>query len=221
MKICELFTSVQGESTYAGLPCTFIRLAGCNLRCSYCDTRYSFGDGRGMDTDEIISYVKSAGIPLVEVTGGEPLMQGEETRQLVKRLLDDGYTVLIETNGSYGIQDLDRRAVVILDIKTPGSGVTGCACGSGEWRVNDPSNFSLLKKTDEVKFVIVDRRDYEWARRTVQTYDLAGKCTVLFSPVPGMIEPRDLVAWILQDRLPVRLNLQIHKYIFGPEQRGV
>lgn len=227
MKVCELFTSIQGESTYAGLPCTFIRLSGCNLRCLYCDTLYAFEEGRDMQEDEILDFVRAAGLPLVELTGGEPLMQGSSVLMLMKRLLDEGYAVLLETNGSYSVKDVDRRAAIILDVKTPGSGMEedgSARSGAGEgpgWLVNDPSNFAVLKKDDEVKFVITGRADYEWSKDMIERYALASVCKVLFSPAPGMLEPRELVKWILDDRLPVRLNLQLHKIIFGAGERGV
>lgn len=212
MKICELFISIQGEASYAGLPCTFLRLTGCNLRCSYCDTRYAFEEGSEMRVDEIMAYVRTAGVPLVEVTGGEPLLQGLELLTLVSRLLDAGYTVLIETNGSFSIRDIDRRAVIILDVKTPGSGMEGS---------NDLSNFPYLKPVDEVKFVICSRDDYVWARDMVGAHALTALCTVLFSPASGMVDARKLSEWIIEDRLRVRLNLQMHKYIFGINERGV
>lgn len=212
MKVCEIFTSIQGESSYAGLPCTFVRLSGCNLRCRYCDTRYAFVEEKDMSVEEILDRVQNAGFSLVEITGGEPLLQGNDTLGLITKLLDSGHEVLVETNGSQDISSIDRRARVILDIKTPGSGM------SGEMKL---PNIDHLKSTDEVKFVICDRGDYEWARGVVEEYHIDEKCTVLFSPAFGMLDPRDLAAWILGDRLRVRLNLQLHKYIWGPEERGV
>jgi 7-carboxy-7-deazaguanine synthase len=212
LKVCEIFTSIQGESTFAGLPCTFVRLAGCNLRCLYCDTRYSYQNGIEMTIEDIIGHVKLAGVNLVEITGGEPLMQKEDTLALTRNLLDEGYEVLIETNGSMSIQGIDKRAVIILDVKTPGS------CMSNEM---DFSNFDHLKPSDEVKFVICDRADYDWSRNIITTFRLKGRAKILFSPALGMIEPRQLAGWIVEDRLGVRLNMQIHKYIFGPGERGV
>jgi 7-carboxy-7-deazaguanine synthase len=211
MKICEIFTSVQGESTYAGLPCTFVRVTGCNLRCTYCDTTYAYEDGEELSIDEIVERVRGAGVSLVELTGGEPLL-AEGAHELVSRLLDLGLRVLVETNGSVSIRDIDPRAVLIMDVKTPGSG----ECGS-----TDLANIELLKETDEVKFVLTDRKDYEWAREFIDTHGLTERCAVLFSPAFGILEPRELAGWILQDRLDVRLNLQLHKYIFGPDARGV
>ncbi len=212
MKVCEMFTSIQGESSYAGLPSVFIRLSGCNLRCSYCDTEYAFEEGEEISVDEILGFVEGAGIPLVEITGGEPLMQRQELKILIGVLLDKGHRVLIETNGSQSIKDLDMRAVIILDIKTPGSGMD---------TKNDFSNIEYLKPADEIKFVISDRKDYDWSKEILEKYDLGGRCPVLFSPAIGKLEPRELVNWILEDRLPVRLNLQLHKYIFGLNERGV
>lgn len=212
MKVCEMFTSIQGESSYAGLPCTFIRLSGCNLRCSYCDTQYSYEEGREIAVDDILAYVKGEGIPLVEITGGEPLMQRQGLQILISRLLDDGYMVLVETNGTKSIKNIDVRTVIILDIKTPGSGMNDR---------NDLSNIEYLKPSDEVKFVISGREDYEWSKRIIDSHDLGSRCMVLFSPATGRLEPRELIAWILEDRLQVRLNLQVHKYIFGPNERGV
>lgn len=212
MKVCETFTSIQGESTYAGLPCTFVRLTGCNLRCLYCDTQYSYDNGIEMTVGDIIGRVRQAGVKLVEITGGEPLLQKEETLLLTRDLLDGGYEVLIETNGSRSIQDIDKRAVIVLDVKTPGSRM------SDEM---DFSNFDHLKPSDEVKFVICDRADYDWAKAVVAEFGLAGKAKLLFSPALGMLHPRQLAKWIVEDRLAVRLNTQIHKYIFGPNERGV
>ncbi|MBI5074185.1 MAG: radical SAM protein [Nitrospirae bacterium] len=212
MKVCELFTSIQGESTYAGTPCTFIRLSGCNLRCAYCDTSYSYEGGTEMTVAEIIEKVRVAGLNLVEITGGEPLLQHDEVVELTKRLLDAGYRVLIETNGSMNISALDRRAIVIMDMKTPSSRMSG---------KNDIANLEHIKPADEIKFVICDRHDYEWSRKLVREQGLANLCTVLFSPAAGSIEPRELAGWILQDRLEVRLNMQLHKIIFDPNERGV
>ncbi len=211
MKVCEIFTSIQGESSYAGLLCTFIRIAGCNLRCSYCDTTYAYHGGRELSEEDIISEVRRAGISLVEITGGEPLLQ-KEVFHLIKRLLEEGYKVLIETNGSINIKDIDRRAVIILDIKTPGSGMS-------EEKM-DLSNLDNIKDTDEIKFVITDRTDYEWSNDMIYRYNLINKCRLLLSPAYGILPPEDLVRWMLEDRLKARLNLQLHKYIFGPDRRG-
>ncbi|PKL52653.1 MAG: 7-carboxy-7-deazaguanine synthase QueE [Nitrospira bacterium HGW-Nitrospira-1] len=212
MKVCEIFTGIQGESTFAGLPCTFIRLSGCNLRCVYCDTKYSYDEGVEMEVGDIAAQVSSAGVRLVEITGGEPLLQGQETISLMRELLDRGYEALVETNGSMNIGELDKRATIILDMKTPGSGMSDKM---------DLTNLEMIKNTDEVKFVICSRDDYEWSKEIVSRYGLEERCKVLFSPAFGMLRPRDLAAWIIEDRLRVRLNIQIHKYIFDPNERRV
>jgi 7-carboxy-7-deazaguanine synthase len=216
MKVCEIFASIQGESAYAGLPCVFVRLSGCNLRCIYCDTVYARDDAGDeeiieMSIEEVIESAHSFGISLIEITGGEPLMQ-KETPVLVERLLHSGFTVLIETNGSISIKDLDERAIIIMDIKTPASGM---------FENMDLLNLKYLKAKDEVKFVITGRNDYEWAKNFIKDYRLTDKCSILFSPAYGMLLPSDLAEWIIHDRLPVRLNLQLHKYIYGPDARGV
>lgn len=211
MKVCEIFASIQGESTYAGLPCVFVRMTGCNLRCSYCDTAYAYEEGAEMTEDAILEAVRSYGFTLVEITGGEPLLQ-EGVIPLSGRLLDAGFTVLLETNGSIDIKDVDRRVVIIMDVKTPGSGM------SDKVRAG---NFGHLQKSDELKFVITDRNDYEWAVGLVRQYRLTDTCTVLFSSGYGSLAPSELAEWIINDKLPVRLNLQIHKYMYPPDQRGV
>lgn len=211
MKVCEIFTSIQGESTHAGRPCVFVRLTGCNLRCAYCDTGYSYDEGSEMPIDAILEKVDSFGINLVELTGGEPLLQ-PDSPALVAALCTAGYEVLIETNGTQDIEHIDPRAKIIMDIKTPSSGMADRTC----WE-----NLEFLKPEDEIKLVIASREDYEWAATLVQNRELAAVCTVLFSPVTGSLAPAELISWILEDRLPVRLNLQLHKYIWPPEQRGV
>jgi 7-carboxy-7-deazaguanine synthase len=211
MKVCEIFASIQGESSYAGMPCTFIRLTGCNLRCSYCDTSYAYFEGRELSEDEILREVQHAGIDLVEITGGEPLLQ-YEVFQLIRRLLDENYEILIETNGSQCINEIDKRAIVVLDIKTPGSGM------SGEM---DFSNLDSIRSSDEIKFVITNREDYEWSKEIIQKHKLLGKCHLLFSPAFGILPPENLARWMIDDRLKIRLNLQLHKYIFSSEQRGI
>jgi 7-carboxy-7-deazaguanine synthase len=211
MKVCEIFAGIQGESSYAGLPCVFIRMSGCNLRCVYCDTAYAYEEGREMTEDDVFNQSVSYGITMVEITGGEPLIQ-EDVFSLIKRLLDSGLTVLVETNGSVSIRCVDPRAIIIMDIKTPGSAMSDTM---------DLVNLGLLKPQDELKFVIADRRDYEWTRDFIRKHELAGICTVLLAPVFGALSPRDISGWILEDRLRVRLNLQLHKYIYGPEERGV
>ncbi len=210
MKICEIFTSIQGESSFAGLPCTFVRLSGCNLRCVYCDTHYAYDEGYDISLDELVAQVHHAGVDLVEITGGEPLLQNRDVQGLMNRLADDGYTVLIETNGSLSIKGLDERFIVILDIKTPGSGMN---------HQMDFSNLQHLKPHDEVKFVVCSREDYEWSKKIVAEYHLIKNGKVLFSPAFGMVKPDELADWILADRLQVRLNLQLHKYIFKQERQ--
>ena len=211
MKVCEIFKSIQGESTYAGLPCIFVRLTGCNLRCSYYDTTYAYDEGSEMTTRKIIESVRDCGLNLVEITGGEPLLQ-PDVLPLISQLLDSGVKVLVETNGSVDIGDVDKRAAIIMDVKTPGSGMSDRLL---------MANFDLLKRIDEVKFVITDRSDYEWAGELVRQHRLSDKCSVLFSPAYRRLESADLSGWIIDDNLPVRLNLQLHKYIYSPYQRGV
>ncbi len=206
----EIFYSIQGESSFAGRPCVFVRLAGCNLRCTYCDTRYAYAEGTELDVPAVIARVSAYGCPLVEVTGGEPLIQ-EDAPLLVRGLLDRGFTVLMETNGSRDIRRVDDRCVRIVDVKCP---------GSGEHEQNDLANLDRLSARDEVKFVIGDRGDYEFARTIARR--LGGRPNpVHFSPVFGRLEPAHLAAWILTDRLAVRLQLQLHKIIWDPDQRGV
>lgn len=207
MKVCEIFTSIQGESSYTGMPCTFIRMTGCNLRCSYCDTQYAYDEGRELSEDQIMREVKRSGINLVEITGGEPLLQSK-VFLLIKRLLDEGYTVLVETNGSVSIKEIDKRAIVILDIKTPGSGMSNKM---------DLTNLDHIKHIDEIKFVITDRMDYEWSRGIIHTYNLIKKCHLLLSPAHGILPPEKIAQWMLEDKLEARLNLQLHKYIQGSD----
>lgn len=209
LKINEIFKSIQGESTYAGLPCTFIRLAGCNLRCTYCDTNYAYYDGEELSDEKIISKIEEYGVKCVEFTGGEPLLQ-EETPKLLKTLLDKNYNVLIETNGSICIGCLDKRLNIIMDYKTPKSGM------SERMR---PKNFEFLKKSDQIKFVLMDKSDYEWAKEVITNNDLDDKFdNILMSPAYGELSPKSLVNWVLSDNIPVRVQLQIHKYIWGPDE---
>jgi 7-carboxy-7-deazaguanine synthase len=212
MKVCEIFTSIQGESTYAGLPCTFVRMSGCNLRCSYCDTKYSYDEGADLSVENVYAIVDKTAIRLIEITGGEPLLQKEDVARLTALLLDSGYSVLMETNGTLPIGEIDNRVIVIMDVKTPASGMS---------LKNDFTNFQHLKRSDEVKFVICNKNDYIWARRVVMEEGLPGRCEVLFAPAFGSLEPRKLAEWIIADRLPVRLNVQLHKYIFGTDERLV
>jgi 7-carboxy-7-deazaguanine synthase len=211
LKVCEIFTSIQGESSYAGRPCTFVRLMGCNLRCSYCDTTFAYDEGIELSEEDILTKIGRTGIGLVEITGGEPLVQ-REVYPFMKRLIEEGYEVLIETNGSLSIKEIDRRAVVILDIKTPGSGMS---------ERMDYSNLDEIKKEDEVKFVITDREDYEWTKDIIERFSLTNKSGLLLSPAFGILAPEDLARWMIEDRLRARLNIQLQKYIFGPEKRRV
>ena len=211
LRVTEIFHSIQGESTYAGQRCVFIRLTGCPLRCTWCDTDYSFYGGTSLSIGEIVTKVREYDCPLVEVTGGEPLAQ-PEALPLIARLCDAGYTVLLETSGAIDVRPVDQRAKLILDVKCPGSGMTD--------RMHWP-NLDHLTAKDEAKFVLASRADYEWARGIVAQYRLAERCTVLLSPVFGSLDLRQLAEWILADRLPVRFQLQMHKYIWAPDMRGV
>jgi len=213
LKVNEIFYSIQGESSYAGLPCVFVRLTGCNLRCSFCDTRYAYYEGKKLDPDEIFKRIGYYRCPLVEVTGGEPLIQ-EETPLLIKRLLKEGYVTLLETNGSRDVSIIDERCVKIIDIKCP---------SSGENKKNDLENFNRITNRDEIKFVIGDREDYEYAKNILELMpiEISGRNPVHFSPVTGKIDYKMLAGWILEDHLAVRLHLQLHKIIWGVEQRGV
>ena len=227
MFITEIFKSIQGESSYAGLPCIFVRLTGCNLRCTWCDTAYAFHGGTKHSLDEVLGRVKelskgksgAGDVRLIEITGGEPLLQ-PETPELARRLLAEGYTVLIETSGERDVSALPREVVKIVDVKCPDSGEFGT------FRI---ANLDALERKDEVKFVISSRRDYEFARQFVADHGLAEKVhEILFSPVfadpegawPAM-DARALAEWILADNLPVRLGLQLHKFIWDPAMHGV
>ncbi len=212
LRVNEIFYSIQGESTWAGLPCVFIRLTGCNLRCVWCDTAYAFYEGRHQAIDAIVARVRSYGCKLVEVTGGEPLLQ-KDVHTLFAALLADAYTVMVETSGEQDLSVVDPRVIKIMDLKCP---------GSGEVERNRWSNVDALTGRDEVKFVLADRRDYEWARTVIADRELARRVNaILLSPVYGALEPAALVAWILEDRLPVRMQLQLHKRIWDPAARGV
>jgi 7-carboxy-7-deazaguanine synthase len=212
LTINEIFHSFQGESTHAGRPCVFVRLTACDLRCSWCDTPYAFHEGHKMSVDEVLPQVQAYGCELVEVTGGEPLLQAD-VYPLMQRLLDAGHTVMLETGGHRSIARVPAAVIRIVDVKCP---------GSGEAAKNDWSNIELLTDRDEVKFVIRDRADYEFARDVLRRHGLDARCAaVLLSPVHGALAPKDLAAWMLQDRLPARLQLQVHKYIWGADARGV
>ncbi len=210
MRVTEIFHSIQGESSHAGRRCAFVRLTGCNLRCVWCDSEYTFTGGERMSIDDIVARVSSYGCELVEVTGGEPLAQSE-TFDLVARLCDEGFEVLVETSGSIDITPLDRRAKIILDVKCP---------GSGEVEKNRWENLDHLHPHDEIKFVVADRRDYEWARDVIRDRNL-DRFTVLLSPVWGALDLKPLAEWMLTDRLPARLQTQLHKHIWGADVRGV
>jgi 7-carboxy-7-deazaguanine synthase len=211
LRIREIYRSIQGESTWAGWPCTFVRTAGCDIRCVYCDEPHALSGGERRDLEEVRARVAELGAPLVEVTGGEPLVQ-PAVPELVRRLLDDGYEVLIETGGHHDISVLDSRAHAIVDVKTPGSGMEA---------QNDLENLERLRPGDEVKFVLADRVDYDWACEILRGRDLEHRVPVHFSPVHGVLDPRDLIKWIQDDNLRVRLNLQLHKLIWGPDASGV
>jgi 7-carboxy-7-deazaguanine synthase len=211
LKINEIYYSVQGESTKAGLPCVFVRLTLCNLRCTYCDTEYAFYEGKDLSVDEIIDKIKEYNCSLVEITGGEPLFQNESL-DLMKQLADSGFEVLLETGGSLPVKDVDQRVKVIMDLKTPSSGMM---------KKNLYENINHLKKEDEVKFVIGSREDYLWSKDILQKYSLYNKCEILFSVVFGKLLPVELVNWILEDNLNVRFQLQMHKFIWKPDQKGV
>lgn len=213
MQITEIFRSIQGESTYAGLPCTFIRLTGCNLRCVWCDTEYSFHGGQKMTLDEVMGKVRELGIRLVEITGGEPLLQ-EEVYPLMDRLLGQGYRVMLETSGERLIGRVPREVIKIVDVKCPGS-------GEGDSFAID--NLGHLAPHDQLKFVIADRRDYEFARDFTRRHNLTESAdAVVFSPVHGMVDLPQMAAWMLEDGLEkVRFGSQLHKVIWGAEARGV
>ena len=212
LRINEIFASIQGESTRAGRPCVFVRLTGCNLRCTWCDTAYAFYDGRQMQIGEIVDRVRGYGCDLVEVTGGEPLLQ-KGVYALLDALLDQGCTVMVETSGERDVSRVHPRVIKIMDLKCP---------GSGESDRNRWSNLEWLTPRDEVKFVIADRADYEWARGITRDHNLAARVNaVLMSPVFGGLDSARLAAWIVEDRLAVRMQLQIHKFIWSPTARGV
>lgn len=211
LKINEIFYSIQGESSMMGIPCVFIRLTYCNLRCSYCDTEYAFYDGKDMAIEDIITEVKKYDCNLVEITGGEPLVQ-ENVNDLMKQLCDKGYEVMIETGGSITIKDIDKRVKIIMDLKTPSSKMMN---------KNLYENIDFLKKGDEVKFVIGNSEDYNWSKEIINKYNLTEKAVVLMSPVFNELQNIELAKWILDDKLKVRFQIQLHKYIWHPETRGV
>jgi 7-carboxy-7-deazaguanine synthase len=205
MIITEIFKSIQGESSYSGFPCSFIRTTGCNLRCVWCDTQYAFYGGKTMSVDEVLATIEPHQCPLVEITGGEPLVQ-EEVPILAQRLLDTGRTVLIETGGSLDISVLPPKVIKIVDIKCPESGMM---------EKMDWGNLERLSSDDEIKFVINSRKDYDWAAQFLKKHELEGKNLILFSPVYGKMNPAELADWILEDHLPVRFQIQLHKVLWG------
>lgn len=209
LRVNEIFYSLQGESRTVGLPTVFIRLTGCPLRCGYCDTEYAFHEGEWTTVAEILAQVAAYQPRYVTVTGGEPLAQ-RPCIELLAGLCDAGYEVSLETSGALDTGQVDARVCLVMDVKTP---------GSGEVAKNDAANLARLKKTDQVKFVICDRADYVWSREFLKRERLAGRCEVLFSPAWGRVEPKDLAEWVLADRLPVRVQVQLHKLLWG-EQRG-
>jgi 7-carboxy-7-deazaguanine synthase len=210
--VTEIFKSIQGESTFAGLPCVFIRLTGCNLRCHWCDTAYAFQGGQTMSAEEILARVRQLGCRLVEITGGEPLLQ-PEVSALAEQLLAEGQRVLVETSGERFVGELPRAVVKIVDVKCPGSGE------SGKFRLE---NLEALERKDQLKFVILDENDYRYAREFLARHNVRGRVDeVIFAPVFGQLPPRTLAEWILRDGLEVRLGLQLHKFIWEPVARGV
>ena len=211
LEVTEIYKSVQGESTYMGLPCIFIRLTGCNLRCVWCDTTHAFHDGEKLSIHQIIDKVKSYDIKLVEITGGEPLLQ-KEVFPLMESLLKNEFKVMLETSGSLAINNVPAKVIKIIDLKCP---------GSGEENKNLWENLNHLTPTDEIKFVIADKADYEWSKKVLQDYELDKKVPVLFSPVFEKLKLKDLTEWILEDNLPVRIHTQLHKYIWDQKTIGV
>ena len=206
-RVTEIFHSLQGETRTVGLPTVFVRLTGCPLRCSFCDTAYAFHGGTKMDISDIVAKVQTYQPRYVTVTGGEPLAQ-KSCFSLLKTLCDLGVEVSLETSGAINIADVDSRVVCVMDLKTP---------GSGEESKNRYENISLLKQTDQLKFVICDRNDYDWACNKIDEFDLAEQCEVLFSPVHGELQPADIADWIIEDKLAVRLQVQLHKYLWNDE----
>lgn len=213
MKVCEIFQSIQGESYLAGYPCSFVRLAGCNLRCSWCDTPYALTDETAteLSVEEIVQKIDAMETNLVEVTGGEPLVQ-KDCAELLAALCDAGLKVMLETNGSLDITPVDPRVIIVMDVKAPSSGHADAT----HW-----GNLDLLQDTDEIKVVMADRTDYDWARETLEAKKAIGVHRVSFSPVAGTLDYKTLAEWLQEDRLPVRLGFQLHKIIWGRDARGV
>ena len=211
LKINEIYKSIQGESTYTGLPCTFIRLTYCNLRCSYCDTEYAFYEGEDIEIKDIISKVNTYTCNLVEVTGGEPLAQ-EGCIDLLEALIENGNQILLETSGSISIENIPQNVTIILDLKCPSSNMSD---------KNLLSNIKYIKKTDEIKFVIGNKKDYLWSKNIIKKHKLTNKCSVLFSPVFGKLEYKTLVKWMLDSKIKARFQLQVHKHVWEEETKGV
>ena len=211
LTINEIFCSIQGESTHAGRPCVFVRLTGCNLRCVWCDTAYAFHEGESMTLEEVLERVESHGTRLVEITGGEPLLQAEVI-PLMERLLDRGFEVLLETGGSLPIDEVPEGVKRIVDVKCP---------RSGESARNHWQNLDQLREGDELKFVVADRDDYRWAAEQIASRDLASRATVLLSPVHGDLDPGKMARWVLEDRLPVRVQIQMHNVLWPGVERGI
>jgi len=211
LKINEIYKSIQGESRFAGEPCVFIRLTGCNLRCSWCDTKYAYYKGREVSIKQVMDKISALHCKLVQVTGGEPLLQ-QETHQLIKQLVKKGFRVMIGTNGSQDISKIDKRVVKLVDIKCPGSGESGKTL----W-----GNLKYLTKNDEVKFVLSGRKDYDWAKKVTQKYELAGKTRVVFGAAYGKLSLKLLSGWILNDGIDARLGFQLHKYVWGADAKSV
>lgn len=209
--ITEIYASVQGESSFAGIPCTFVRLTGCPLRCRWCDTVYSFEGGKGLTLSEVVAEVERLGMPLVELTGGEPLAQ-KASSELVRALAERGHKVLIETGGSESVAEVVDHAHLIVDVKCPGSGMSD----RNRWE-----NLALLKPTDELKFVLANRDDFNWALACIREHKLTERFHVLLSCAFGLLQPKDLAAWMVEEKLSCRLNLQQHKYIWHPRAKGV
>ena len=222
LRVVEIFNSIQGEGTHSGLPCAFVRLAACNLRCGYCDTPYSFGKGTQSSIDTIIEQVESYGVKHVCVTGGEPMLQSEQAVELMSRFISLHYTVLLETNGTISLVPVPSEVVKVVDVKTP-DGLGMNAYDERFLRTHlDYENLARLTAHDEVKFVVTSRADYEWSREFVETHNLSERCgQILFSPSWSDVDARDLVSWVLEDKLPVRVNLQLHKYVWGADVMGV
>jgi 7-carboxy-7-deazaguanine synthase len=211
MKVNEIYRSIQGESSFSGLPCVFVRLTYCNLRCTYCDSSYAFYEGKDLTVEEVLEAVEKYKTPLVEITGGEPLLQ-REVHPLMERLVDSGHIVLLETGGSLDISKVPPKVIKIMDLKCP---------SSGESHRNLYSNIEKLQPHDEIKFVVGTRQDYLWAKELIARYSLAGRFTLLLSTVFNKIEPREVIEWMLEDGLPFRFQIQLHKYIWDPEARAV